>query len=186
MIIDTGSADLWLATAPVGLLPSRCSRADPSRLTQCSGCTAETPLFDPNASSTAGRSGKSFEIIYGSGDASGTLVRDVVGIAGLRHEGQVSRRSLRCALKLNISLVDLRCCYRIHQHSLEQRLWHPWRGMEASRQLGRYSPPSIARGERSTRSECFRHGPGSASALFPPFETLSNELIARRVEKMDA
>ncbi|ORY75028.1 aspartic peptidase domain-containing protein, partial [Leucosporidium creatinivorum] len=71
VIIDTGSADLWLATAP------------------CTGCNTQTTLYDPNSSSTAGRSGRDFTITYGTGSASGTLARDVVSIAGLENEGQI-------------------------------------------------------------------------------------------------
>ncbi|KAI5481256.1 hypothetical protein MNV49_004876 [Pseudohyphozyma bogoriensis] len=64
VILDTGSADLWLSTAP------------------CTGCEAQTPLYDPSSSSTAVNTTLDFSIQYGSGAAAGALFTDVVGIAG--------------------------------------------------------------------------------------------------------
>lgn len=85
MILDTGSADLWLAG-------SGCSQA--------SGCDSTTQLYQTGQSSTAlehssaavrgnpastganGNVGDDFRISYGSGEASGTIVADSVTLAG--------------------------------------------------------------------------------------------------------
>jgi cathepsin D len=67
VIVDSGSADLFL----VG-----------------SGCTSQAcsgiPSFDSSKSSSFSSSGQAFSITYGSGEASGTLGKDVVQMAGFQ------------------------------------------------------------------------------------------------------
>lgn len=86
VILDTGSADLWLAG-------SGCSST--------SGCDSTTQLYQVSLSRTAsarsssaavrggsssspspGNVGDSFKVSYGSGEASGSLVSDSVTLAG--------------------------------------------------------------------------------------------------------
>lgn len=62
VILDTGSSDLWVEGA------------------DCSGCTGDT--YDPSKSSSTSANNASFSISYGSGDASGTLIKDSVSMAG--------------------------------------------------------------------------------------------------------
>lgn len=64
-ILDTGSADFWLAD----------SSCDDS---QCSGIA----LYNAGASSTNVRSSTPFQIVYGSGAVRGTLFADTVSLAG--------------------------------------------------------------------------------------------------------
>ncbi|KAG5641425.1 hypothetical protein DXG03_005241 [Asterophora parasitica] len=64
VILDTGSADLWVAD-------NNCNET-------CSGVAT----FDPSDSSTYSSSNADFSISYGSGQASGTLGTDVVQMAG--------------------------------------------------------------------------------------------------------
>ncbi|KAJ7096384.1 aspartic peptidase domain-containing protein [Mycena epipterygia] len=65
--IDTGSADLWI---PVN----------------CPGCVNKQ--FEDTRSSTCKNSDESFSVVYGSGEVSGTLMQDVVSIAGLEVKDQ--------------------------------------------------------------------------------------------------
>ena len=69
VILDTGSADLVLATSP------------------CTGCETTTTLYSANRSTTSSELGTSFSITYGTGSASGTLVTDLVSIGGLNVSG---------------------------------------------------------------------------------------------------
>ncbi|GAA5923054.1 pepsin-like aspartic protease [Sporobolomyces koalae] len=71
VVLDTGSADLILA--------------EPN----CNGCKSNTPGYTPSSSSTASTSSQNFQITYGSGSASGTLVSDVVSIANYTEQNQV-------------------------------------------------------------------------------------------------
>jgi len=66
VILDTGSADLWVATT--GTVASR--------------STKTTNLFSPDSSSTFQDLNTPFEIQYGSGSAQGSLGRDEVQFAG--------------------------------------------------------------------------------------------------------
>ncbi|KAI0343023.1 acid protease [Trametopsis cervina] len=70
VIMDTGSADLWLAT---------------------DGPTVSTgtPIFDPTRSTSYVPINQSFSINYSSGSAKGILVRDVVQYAGFEVQEQV-------------------------------------------------------------------------------------------------
>ncbi|GAA6010143.1 hypothetical protein JCM11491_005360 [Sporobolomyces phaffii] len=70
VVLDTGSADLILA--------------EPN----CNGCKSNTPGYSPSSSSTASSSSQNFQITYGSGSASGTLVSDVVSIANYTEQSQ--------------------------------------------------------------------------------------------------
>ncbi|KAJ7132811.1 aspartic peptidase domain-containing protein [Mycena crocata] len=65
--IDTGSADLWV---PVN----------------CSECVNKQ--FEDTKSSTRKTSDENFSVLYGSGEVSGTLMQDVVSIAGLQVRDQ--------------------------------------------------------------------------------------------------
>ncbi|KAJ7497233.1 aspartic peptidase domain-containing protein [Mycena latifolia] len=65
--IDTGSGDLWI---PVN----------------CPGCVNRQ--FEDTKSSTCKNSDESFSVFYGSGEVSGTLIQDVVSMAGLEIEDQ--------------------------------------------------------------------------------------------------
>ncbi|KAA1468887.1 acid protease [Dentipellis sp. KUC8613] len=71
VILDTGSADLWLAD-------SAC----------VTGCT-NVPTFNPESSSSYRNLSTAFSITYGSGKASGVLATDVVQMAGFQVENQV-------------------------------------------------------------------------------------------------
>lgn len=71
IILDTGSADFWLAD-------SSCT---------ASGCSG-IPLFDPSSSSSYQSSTTQFEIEYGSGAAQGTLASDSVSLAGYTVQSQ--------------------------------------------------------------------------------------------------
>jgi len=64
VILDTGSADLWLAS-------STCT----------TGCSS-VPQFDPSSSSSFRNLSTAFQITYGSGAARGFLVQDTVQMAG--------------------------------------------------------------------------------------------------------
>ncbi|KAF5353146.1 hypothetical protein D9758_008755 [Tetrapyrgos nigripes] len=70
VVLDTGSADLWLADK------------------DCSGCN-NIPRFDYSASSTFKNTSVPFSIKYGSGAAAGTLGQDTVQMAGFSVESQV-------------------------------------------------------------------------------------------------
>lgn len=72
VILDTGSADLWLAS-------SSCTDSACQRLA----------TFDPSSSSTFESSSTAFSITYGSGDAAGTLGQDIVQMAGFSVQNQV-------------------------------------------------------------------------------------------------
>ncbi|KAF8892127.1 aspartic peptidase domain-containing protein [Infundibulicybe gibba] len=71
VILDTGSADLWLADRA-------CT----------SGCTG-IPTFDSSASSTFESKATPFSITYGSGQATGLLGQDTVQMAGFSVTNQV-------------------------------------------------------------------------------------------------
>ncbi|KAF8629088.1 hypothetical protein AX15_003580 [Amanita polypyramis BW_CC] len=71
VILDTGSADLWVA--------------DTNCITGCNG----VPAFNPSGSSTFTNSSTTFQIAYGSGRAAGTLGTDVVQMAGFSVSNQV-------------------------------------------------------------------------------------------------
>ncbi|KAH6916102.1 endopeptidase [Coprinopsis sp. MPI-PUGE-AT-0042] len=71
LILDTGSADLWVAG-------SECS----------TGCS-NVPLFDPSSSSTFQNESSAFSITYGSGQAIGFLAQDAVQMAGFEVSNQV-------------------------------------------------------------------------------------------------
>ncbi|KAL6299535.1 aspartic peptidase domain-containing protein [Sparassis latifolia] len=74
VILDTGSADLWLA----GDTTNGSASNVPSGI----------PLFDPSASSTFQSLGKAFEIQYQSGTALGVLGQDTVQMAGFQVSAQ--------------------------------------------------------------------------------------------------
>ncbi|PPQ96798.1 hypothetical protein CVT26_006201 [Gymnopilus dilepis] len=71
VILDTGSADLWVA--------------DSACVTGCSN----VPTFDPSSSSTFQNQSTTFAITYGSGQAAGSLGSDVVQMAGFSVLNQV-------------------------------------------------------------------------------------------------
>jgi len=71
VILDTGSADLWVA--------------DSSCTTGCAGL----PTFQPSSSSSFKNSSQSFSIQYGSGSAQGSLGSDNVQMAGFSVDNQV-------------------------------------------------------------------------------------------------
>ncbi|KAJ6591613.1 aspartic peptidase domain-containing protein [Mycena vulgaris] len=71
VILDTGSADLWVAG-------STCTQ----------GCSS-VPTFDSSASSTFKNTSTPFSITYGSGAAAGTLASETVQMAGFSVSSQV-------------------------------------------------------------------------------------------------
>lgn len=75
VMLDTGSADLWVAD------------------TECTECDAKTPRFDASKSSTYENIGSQTSIQYGSGDASGQTARDTVTLGGFTVPGQTFRTS---------------------------------------------------------------------------------------------
>ncbi|KAJ3861067.1 aspartic peptidase domain-containing protein [Lentinula novae-zelandiae] len=72
VILDTGSADLWLAS-------STCTES------ACEGIAT----FDSSSSSSFQNKSTEFSITYGSGDAAGTLGEDIVQMAGFSVSNQV-------------------------------------------------------------------------------------------------
>ncbi|KAF8074696.1 aspartic peptidase A1 [Lyophyllum atratum] len=70
VILDTGSADLWVAD-------SNCNSS-------CKGVAT----FNPNASSTFTSTGVPFSISYGSGQAAGSLGKDTIQMAGFSVSNQ--------------------------------------------------------------------------------------------------
>lgn len=79
VILDSGSSDLLLATAP------------------CSGCETTTPLYNEAKSTSSIATTKPFSITYGTGAASGTLAQDVMSMAGYTIKQQV--RLIVCATR---------------------------------------------------------------------------------------
>ncbi|KAF7308806.1 Aspartic peptidase A1 [Mycena kentingensis (nom. inval.)] len=84
VILDTGSADLWVAG-------SSCTQG-------CSG----VPTFDSSASSTFVNSSTDFEITYGSGAAAGVLATDTVQMAGF----SVARQTFAVANQVTSGLLN--------------------------------------------------------------------------------
>jgi hypothetical protein len=70
VVLDTGSADLWL-------VDSKCTQG-------CSGLQA----FDSTSSSSFTNASKVFSVTYGSGQAVGSLGRDIVQLAGFEVQNQ--------------------------------------------------------------------------------------------------
>jgi cathepsin D len=68
IILDTGSADLWLAS------------------TQCTTCSSGTPLYDPTRSSSFTGTSNTVAIHYGSGAVQGTIAQDTVSMGGFTIE----------------------------------------------------------------------------------------------------
>src|SRR5258707_10900603 len=73
VLLDTGSADLWL-------VDSQC----PQSSRTCNGLHP----YNPSSSSTFANVSKPFAITYGSGQASGYLVRDAIQMAGFQVQNQ--------------------------------------------------------------------------------------------------
>ncbi|KAF7336898.1 Aspartic peptidase A1 [Mycena venus] len=71
VILDTGSSDLWVAG-------NTCT----------SGCSS-VPTFDSSASSSFADKGTAFNIVYGHGEAGGTLASETVQMAGFSVSNQV-------------------------------------------------------------------------------------------------
>ncbi|BGO94820.1 hypothetical protein NBRC10512_005360 [Rhodotorula toruloides] len=71
VVLDTGSSDLILA--------------EPN----CQGCNSATPGYSPSSSSTSSTSQSNFQITYGSGSASGALVKDKVSIGNYSQPNQI-------------------------------------------------------------------------------------------------
>lgn len=72
VILDTGSADLWLAS---------------SSCTNTTGCTG-IPTYNTSISNSSHSTGTAFSVKYGSGSASGTLETDYVSFGGYNVSGQ--------------------------------------------------------------------------------------------------
>ena len=72
-ILDTGSADLWIAS-------TNCS--------SLSGCSTTTPLYNTTLSSTRLDMNTTFSVKYGGGSASGEIWQDYVGFAGYNVSSQ--------------------------------------------------------------------------------------------------
>ncbi|KIJ20642.1 hypothetical protein PAXINDRAFT_165539 [Paxillus involutus ATCC 200175] len=70
VILDTGSSDLWVASSA------------------CQSSCAETENFDSSKSSTFQNLTRAFGVTYGSGEVTGTLVEDVVQMAGFAIKNQ--------------------------------------------------------------------------------------------------
>lgn len=60
LVLDTGSSDLWFAS------------------TGCAGCSRNTPVLNPKSSSSLQLGTQRVSLSYGSGSASGVIVRDTV------------------------------------------------------------------------------------------------------------
>ncbi|GJN87748.1 hypothetical protein Rhopal_000703-T1 [Rhodotorula paludigena] len=72
-ILDTGSADLWVAS-------DYCSAED--------GCTSSIPLYNSTLSNTSLDMNTSFSVKYGSGSAQGEVFQDYVAFAGYNVSSQ--------------------------------------------------------------------------------------------------
>ncbi|GAA5892292.1 hypothetical protein JCM8208_001503 [Rhodotorula glutinis] len=72
-ILDTGSADLWVAS-------DYCSSDD--------GCSSTIPLYNSTLSTTALDMNTSFSVKYGSGSAQGEIFQDYVSFAGYNVSSQ--------------------------------------------------------------------------------------------------
>ncbi|KAH7106075.1 acid protease [Auriculariales sp. MPI-PUGE-AT-0066] len=83
VILDTGSSDMWLAG------------------TSCPSC-ASVPRFDETASSTFSPTTTAFSIQYGSGNASGSLVSDVVQMSGF----EIPNQSFAVVSQVSRGLLD--------------------------------------------------------------------------------
>ncbi|THU93882.1 aspartic peptidase A1 [Dendrothele bispora CBS 962.96] len=70
VILDTGSADLWVADS------------------DCTGC-GDVPTFDSSSSSSFKNLSTPFSITYGSGAAAGQLAQDTIQMAGFSVEQQI-------------------------------------------------------------------------------------------------
>ena len=83
VILDTGSADLWVTSI------------------NCQTCTSSIPLFNPSQSTTykSSTAGGPVEIQYGSGQVSGLLSADTVNMAGFTVNQQIFREYLLSPLK---------------------------------------------------------------------------------------
>jgi cathepsin D len=92
VVLDTGSADLWL-------VDSQCTQ-------NCGG----TPPYSPSSSSTFANVNKPFAITYGSGQVSGYLAQDVVQMAGFRVQnqslGMFKASSTDCSMTPTSGLCD--------------------------------------------------------------------------------
>ncbi|GAA6005461.1 hypothetical protein JCM10207_002989 [Rhodosporidiobolus poonsookiae] len=73
LILDTGSADLWLASDLCASTP---------------GCSTTTPLFNTTLSRTALNMNTSFSVRYGKGSAQGDIWQDYVSFAGYNVSSQ--------------------------------------------------------------------------------------------------
>ncbi|KAF9442665.1 acid protease [Macrolepiota fuliginosa MF-IS2] len=71
LILDTGSADLWVADS------------------QCTTGCISIPTFQSSSSSTFQNLSKPFQITYGSGQAQGSLVQDMIQMAGFSVPNQI-------------------------------------------------------------------------------------------------
>ncbi|GAA5984801.1 hypothetical protein JCM11641_002744 [Rhodosporidiobolus odoratus] len=80
-ILDTGSADLWLAS-------SLCASDSATSTSSSTGCTLDTPLYNTTLSSTSLDMNTSFSVRYGSGSAQGEIWQDYVGFAGYNVSSQ--------------------------------------------------------------------------------------------------
>ncbi|KAL8283138.1 hypothetical protein RQP46_005916 [Phenoliferia psychrophenolica] len=76
VIIDTGSVARTFVVATNIETDAASLQSD----LWCTGCDTNTPLYHPASSSTSGSSSTPFSIVYGSGDAAGTLAQDTVSI----------------------------------------------------------------------------------------------------------
>ncbi|KAI0313250.1 aspartic peptidase domain-containing protein, partial [Amylostereum chailletii] len=84
VILDTGSADLWLAQSG------------------CTGCDSNAETFNPSSSSSFRDLSTPFSVQYGSGQANGKLGSDSVQIAGL----QVTNQSFGVCNSFTTDLVN--------------------------------------------------------------------------------
>ncbi|GAA5919555.1 hypothetical protein JCM1841_001008 [Sporobolomyces salmonicolor] len=72
-ILDTGSADLWIAS---------------SACTTTSGCPLSSPLYNSTYSTTRRDMNTTFSVKYGGGSAQGEMFQDYVGFAGYNVSSQ--------------------------------------------------------------------------------------------------
>ncbi|KAI0073925.1 aspartic peptidase A1 [Panus rudis PR-1116 ss-1] len=78
VILDTGSADLWVATASNGQTKRQSSGRGSAQISE----------YNPSSSSTFSSLNTPFNIQYGSGAARGTLGKDTVQFSGFQVTGQ--------------------------------------------------------------------------------------------------
>lgn len=173
MILDTGSADLWLAGAGCSSssgceTSTRLYRTTNSSTSEHSGTGGSGPgsnraivrnSTSPTNTSTTATIGDRFRISYGSGEAAGVLVQDVVSLAGYSVPNQTFASCSDVTRGLLTGPVSGIMGLGFQSISMSNALpW--WQTLAQSSELGENSEMGFA----FTR---FLHDPASSSQVMP-------------------